>query len=1172
MLEESALDHGCSDLLTDLKIVSRKNLMTSIRKLGLHKPTALPFLISESILPEDPAPEQYTWKTFNDDDTCDVDEEVIFTPSCVVWSRNGIIHRAFRFRASQGIVAQVELTWFPDKSDDEFGSSTGDRTSADPRAKPARPIHQSIRRPHPGTTSQSGCRRALVVILKQQAYVCFLNGPSHIINLPFEVEKVFALPRGLLLQRKIEHSATASSSPTTPAAPHSTFWLGSTGSQTPFRKPNRIPSASKASQHLGHDRQSTKLTNPEHNGAANNADDLPRLFSLDDPLNEFGVVREAPPQSQARAALEALNSREEVIYISPTSEFRNSPVEIDSPLMIAVTLDRRGNSVSVWQAQNLAAGQGADLKNTGIKDSPLVRPRRRTSLGPRVSVGSITPIQRKAHSTRDSVADYGPSATSTSLLHDDISFLSDAIDESNESRLMGALNDSPGGTVQKSVRDRRASSFLARAELPGPDRLSFGDLARPPTATGIAISSTRRGPSLGSVERNRPSTSRLSGRSSMLGNPSTIVPGTFVSSLDDIMVQDMVRDLEEVEIVEAAGSRGERLISGQMRTELVFIKVDSISLDNDIEWSKDLLNHRSKTTKVFTTLGSMRQTDQGQKYHVISIIFATDDSHHIREVLCRVSLNKHSEVSTLSTPQSASAKAIYRARPLRGLTTRQTSQVLDVLPVSDGNFSAVLILHSQDGSTNNLYIAADWLITRDCAGSHITFQQICDAPSNGLVDITDSFHEEAPHGMTRLCRPGLRASFSLIGKDESTVLIRYQLQLQPRRATTLRLLQLCRYLCLDAEWVNMSVYSIWWRACARFAQSKFEADFHATVSTILYLVLACIRPSGTLSRLTAESRAKVVTPTLPGRATLRSAAWRWLAISESNAMSDETFRTCVEVGHELFNNDAAPRRFPGLDSREFLLKLILALHLIREEVNICATMQSLESATCFDIALVICQIGSWLGWEGWDGSSGSHYWLSSQLVQQTNFEPSKYSRLDICSWNSCSFTQELRDVTLFHPTLQPASICSWLEKQFIQLSIEEFQPLAQLQQLFTAQDLKRNSSDNDDYHTFIAMFVPRLAAVTSLVRALHAKAVNSAVVVEAMATYNITRGMLDSLSEPIAAWLNNHITNSNTIPFTTWSERASDLVGRKDLGEGQVDRNEAHVSHVSTRQRERALN
>lgn len=104
------------------------------------------------------------------------------------------------------------------------------------------------------------------------------------------------------------------------------------------------------------------------------------------------------------------------------------------------------------------------------------------------------------------------------------------------------------------------------------------------------------------------------------------------------------------------------------------------------------------------------------------------------------------------------------------------------------------------------------------------------------------------------------------------------------------------------------------------------------------------------------------------------------------------------------------------------------------------------------------------------------------------------------------------------------------------------------------------------------MFVPRLAAVTSLVRALHAKAANSAVVVEAMATYNITRGMLDSLSEPIAAWLNNHITNSNTIPFTTWSERASDLVGRKDLGEGQVDRNEAHVSHVSTRQRERALN
>lgn len=971
--------------------------MTYIRNLRLHKPSALPFLISESILPDDPAPEQYTWKTFNDDDTCNVDEEVVFTPSCVVWSRNGIIHRAFRFRASQGIVAQVELTWFPDKSDDEFGSSTSDGSSADPRAKPARPIQQSVRRPHPGTISRSGCRRALVVILKQQAYVCFLNGPSHIINLPFEVEKVFALPRGLLLQRKIEHSAIASSSPTTPAAPHSTFWLGSTGSQTAFGKLNRIPSASKASQHLSHDRQSTKLTNPEHNGAANNADGLPRLFSLDDPLNEFGVVREAPPQSQARAALEALNSCEEVIYISPTNAFRNSPVEIDSPLMIAVTLDRRGNSISVWQAQNLAAGQGADLKSTGTKDSPLARPRRRTSLGPRVSVGSITPVQRKAHSIRDGTIDHGPSATSTSLLHDDISFLSDAIDESNESRLLGALNDSPGGTVQKSVRDRRASSFLARAELPGPDRLSFGDLARPPTATGIAISANRRGPSLSNVERNRLSTSRLSGRSSMLGNPPTTVTGTFTSSLDDIMVQDMVRDLEEVEVVEAAGSRGERLISGQMRTELVFMKVDSISLDNDIEWSKDLLNHRSNTTNVFTTLGSMRQTDQGQKYHVISIVFATHNSHHIREVLCRVSLNKHSEVSTISTPHTPGAKTIYRARPLRGLATRQTSQVLDVLSVSDGKLSAVLILHSQDKSTNNLYITADWLATRDCAGSDITFQQIRDSPSNGLVDITDSFLEQAPHGITRLCRPGLHASFSLISKDELTVLTRCQLQLQPRRPITSQLLQLCRYLCLDADWVNVSVYSMWWKACARFDQTTFGADFYATVSTIFYLVFACIRPSWNMSEMTAESRAKVDISNLPAQATLRSAAWKWLAISKSDAMSDEMFRTCVEVGQELFNNDAAPRRSSGLDCREFLLKLILALHLIREEVNLCTTMQSPESAMCFDIALVICQIGSWLGWEGWDGSSGSHYWLSSQLVQQTTFEPSKYSRLGLCS-------------------------------------------------------------------------------------------------------------------------------------------------------------------------------
>ena len=72
--------------------------MAAITSLGVHTPVALPYLVAEGLLPPDPKPDLYQWETYVFDEGCgDVEEELLATRRCVVWSQGKFIRNVYRF-------------------------------------------------------------------------------------------------------------------------------------------------------------------------------------------------------------------------------------------------------------------------------------------------------------------------------------------------------------------------------------------------------------------------------------------------------------------------------------------------------------------------------------------------------------------------------------------------------------------------------------------------------------------------------------------------------------------------------------------------------------------------------------------------------------------------------------------------------------------------------------------------------------------------------------------------------------------------------------------------------------------------------------------------------------------------------------------------------------------
>ena len=203
--------------------------MADFLSLGIHRPSALPYLISESVLPENPTPNDYVWKVYPGPSD-DSEHEVLYTSNCVVWSQDGHVRKVFNFDSAKQPVSHALITRFrndplPKTSASHAASNHvisyattayASRWGTKPQRDPRNLLSLSTSDPH-------GFNRALVIILKSEMHIHYLSGSNHVLNVPFDVEKAFPAINGLVIQRRAAMVTKEPPTPTMSAPPPNSF-------------------------------------------------------------------------------------------------------------------------------------------------------------------------------------------------------------------------------------------------------------------------------------------------------------------------------------------------------------------------------------------------------------------------------------------------------------------------------------------------------------------------------------------------------------------------------------------------------------------------------------------------------------------------------------------------------------------------------------------------------------------------------------------------------------------------------------------------------------------------------------------------------------------------------------------------------------------------------------
>ena len=578
--------------------------MASLRSLGVHTPSALSYLIAEQILPEDASEDHYTWETPSEiAGGSNEREEILYTDDCVVYSKGTIIQKVFRFEAEEQKVQQALLTRFYEHEihgyleDAEGGISRGHLAlPASDRLPLEGGFGSSHHRHGYNVQSHAGQRRlsrALVVILKFQAHVFFITGPSHVINLPFEVERAFAAHHGIVLQRKIPRNDPVAPTPVLPPAPNNSF-MSSQSSFAPWsqtrllhRHYHQSPPSVKKSERLSANLHEELLNLAEPDVP----DTLPWLYSCTDPLSEMGLIVVAPSssnqylsvQQERRGGFEPLDKAEEILYLSQTSEVLDEPKE--HPFLLVVTGNYSTNRYSLYQAVYIEeAPASTQLKHAGPGRMSGIS-QRRSSYNPVPGTGATTPSIRNLRES------YGgpvrPKMASASFNAANNQKGEDNVAQTAEDALASQVDPDFGLPRGANRESRRVSSLLSRTDLNSSfDRSAFQDLATGTShnhANPNITSFSRRGPSLGGYS-NRASfggSSQVKTRMSSPGSVSRLSTGmeSVDETLDEITIQGDSDDDDDIAF--ALGTQpanGLGVVTGGLRKELVLTKFDDVPM------------------------------------------------------------------------------------------------------------------------------------------------------------------------------------------------------------------------------------------------------------------------------------------------------------------------------------------------------------------------------------------------------------------------------------------------------------------------------------------------------------------------------------------------------------------------------------------------------------------
>lgn len=916
--------------------------MATITSLGVSRPVGLDYLVQEGLLPPDPTPDQYGWETFDESSTGLGHEEVLTTRACAVWSQGSVLRRVFRLDPADETILQATLTWFPSEL-----STTGKHASA-PEPKPDE-RSASPEDSGPNNTAARQCRddqkaesaRALVVLLPKQAHVHFIDGSNHIVQLPFEVAKIFPTSKGLLLQRSLKAEVLGVPSPIQPSVPQNSFFSPHARSPISPSVRQNTNSASKSLRFsLGPRHTPRSLDDFVFNHETYDESDLPRLFTLTDPLSPIGLVVEALPPSHFTASMKpksaseletaAMSSDEEILYVSRCSEVTKhmfqSKIANERDLLLALSYNQTAKTYGVWYCsyqqpksatswRRQREGQRLEAENRKLRartpEAMGIDLRASRRSGARDSLG-------RSFQGRKS---FQPSLNAETMASDGLQ-----IKKTRRTDLNNEPNPQLESPEKAKAVNRRTSSMLARSGLISQDP-GVSDWAKATHAGKSGI--PRRGPSFGTMPPGRRSfrLSQVSARSSLLGATDL--------ELDAMMDHDLLPEYSETHSGNITGYEGFYDMDLQdpfddTKRELMMTKVATIPAVSGTQWfarySDSLIPQPSARTKVTTLDSPTEHAREG----FLSLLIHNPDFSVLSSVRLRIQrIQPFDRLERLVVPVS------------NDVVIQTADHVVNIEKISDGTVNAVLVLKEvSHGRELSIHDSRNGALKRRAAvslGDSDAFRvkplQMKLASSSILHGI-DLKQEAVPLTLGNVkgfANPGPHGSVDLVDADAGRQ--RIQIKLQPKDGYITRILVLCD-LVLSASFIYAEpIRSIWWSVSQTVCIQDTEWD--SLVVTLLTLFV----------------------PFLDAR---------------ESSLHDQDLPT----NHKLPLRDCSlkARRFLerrpdslSIDSANLhvLPRLLCALHLLREEEQL--TVSSAESTNSIEETLrpLLAQMGHYLDWKGW---------------------------------------------------------------------------------------------------------------------------------------------------------------------------------------------------------------
>lgn len=1134
--------------------------MAKVESLGIHVPVALPYLIREGILPEEPSKDLYQRQTY----VCegahgDAEEEVVATRTCVAWSQAKLIRNVYRFDLEGEDVVQALLTTFPSaaaKDNDSKLNADGvinsySKNQARPRTSLSRtPVGRpetTIQISKPGNEVSS---RALVVFLKTKVHIYFLQGSKHIIDLPFEIEYALPAPRGCIIQRKKAPTPATPPTPQPPAVPPNSFFSsqlhpGSSYLQSPTLARRSFGASQPARPSPLGDGGNGKLDalfRDVFGSPGNGTDeDFLSLYSLTSPLSDFGVLafslQHQKPRLHGKAQpgltveFETLDAAEEIIYVSPKDELSGGHSEGAGSLILIVTANGDLRSLTVWHAWYIEEKSLKDLFKQRAAQKAAKARRRSSFLSANVGTGTATPAMRNREATRESLAAAGsirlPGDAAT--LHPS----SRKPTRQEEEDAMASQMDpdyQPAASQQPAGASRRISSLNV-------------DMRASQTATNVSFIGPggRRNASFGG-----PTDRRSFGHRKSRGSTPGSVFSRSLGPDDDLMDLDSNGGFDGEESVES--------VLRHIRATFEAAGADSVFGSAEEGFRRELLVRKLHSFPI----GTKDATAPAAKAFRVATL---SEAHPCAETEDRrLDVYIHHQ----ATKDVSNLKLLIKQRALWPELAQPPQVAVPVVTAEHNIGKCSGVVKLKDGKVQAVMLANQGLLLSTEA------RELCPLPPLMPYRVyspfdTFSLHKtididvgrnrtlRKPDNLVDLAQAGTDGSFDEV--DQSGVHHRRRLQLRPEDPSIDSLLDVCQAVLPSQQ--GGKIRQIWCTTQARLAQhpeslvgTAVILESVAFTATVLVFVVRLLdakaRAALNVSRLAAGKQKAAENKALQlhrcqQEALLSSrSAWSWMEVSRPNSSQltsvppnsqsqlDRRKEQLMPIATSLADELAAAdedRLSPdeaASSAKLCAIRLMLGLHIFREEQKLSAL--SATNPLVRMLAPVIAQMGTWLGLSAWSSGPGSYYCFEGASEEHWAY---------VRSTPLVSSQLPLMD--------EPVGVYQWFEHALKQQSAERYPSLAIIAGLDLLTPLSKALG------SMATALTPRINALSDVLAASAGLIVGSATTVELMAKHQIDDDMLETFPEAVAAPLKEALARCEPEPPTTWPSALLRLVGREDL-------------------------